>query len=654
MNILQQSETSGFSYRLQDLRNQVNNGDITTNQMFEQLMERVENMKRNQAVKTPPLKKNSNISNSNGMNSNKTRLSDNNINLSPISSSHLEYDNEFDDFDDFNDLPIPNEPPPLPPKDQKTSLITTDEIKLKYLRNFDENYPENDHMEMDHVLTNNSYSDEENQEETTHPINSTGKFHGLRSYSSYLRTEGEIILNENTPKVPQTRRLATRALEHKKRFDRTLKNDEEKFRNTYTFQPKINDSIESQENSSRSRSRSKEAVHDRLYRLAAKKNEELNLKRRIKELNDIQADERLIQQNKTKKLSKSEESKMINRLYAKSKESQLVNSPFYNEEYAFKPKINENSRHIRSKFMDTVESKRLLNDDLTYTFQPIINEAETENNPCLRGYLKQSAFDRLSKNSNTLKKAVTSSISQIIDEDDEFEQKRMKKSLNQDDWDAFLSRQTQLLKDQERTRFTKQFETQQDVSYVPEITEMAKNVNNDLPVHERLFSQSQNNNFIDVKDSFDEANCTFIPIINENSRKLADTLSMNDTDLYDRGKLQQLKKQEFKHTFEMELSQNMPFEPNLNNTRSKYDNVKPTIKLDQDVREYIFELNVKERLKKDLLNRKKQEVVNKEVEQCTFRPKIHEAPEYVVDVVRELLQKRGPKTPLRTEKEWRS
>eukprot|EP00792_Barthelona_sp_PAP020_P004977 TRINITY_DN2438_c0_g1_i1.p1 TRINITY_DN2438_c0_g1~~TRINITY_DN2438_c0_g1_i1.p1 ORF type:complete len:640 (+),score=197.47 TRINITY_DN2438_c0_g1_i1:83-2002(+) len=639
MNILQQSETFGLSNRVSDLHIQVQNGVITGNQAFEQLMEKYQNDKRNQAVRTPPIKKD--VSKT-IKNTPSNLFIHNSFNNTPpvFSSSYVEYEDEFDEFDEFEDLPIPNEPPPLPPNDIERLLASTDVMidkhsKEEIINSFDQEYNDSD----EEFFSFNNFQKQLSLEDLA-------SFDGFNA-TSYLRAFDETKLVKNTPIVAQTRRLANRATLHKKKFDKVVKKVEDNFKDTCTFHPKIN-------KLKNYPSKSREEVHDRLYRLAAKQAEELSYKRKMKRLNNIRAEEEIIQRLNSKKLSKEEESRLVKRLLNVNNEQSRPYPPSYETKYNFQPKINEKSKKISSKFMNTTKSKRTIKNTEKYTFQPTINEANIENNPCLRGYLKQNAFERLSKNSNTLKKIIPVNISDsekftVFDDIEDFESK---KSLSTEDWSAFLTRQNQLLKDKERNRYLKHFDIEQEISYAPEITEMAKNVNNDLPVHDRLFSQAQTN--FPVEITSDDINCTFVPSINENSRKIAESKGVSDINLYERGKMLQLKRNQQKETLETELLQHMPFEPDLVMTKSKYDRVKPTLRLDQDVKAYIFELNSKEKRKKDILHQKKLEEVTKQNEECTFHPEIHEAPEYVVDVVRELLEKRGPRTPLKYKKEWRS
>ncbi|EFC48910.1 predicted protein [Naegleria gruberi] len=415
-----------------------------------------------------------------------------------------------------------------------------------------------------------------------------------------------------------------------------------------TFRPKINSTSSSIVQCDK--------FHDRLVKWQEKKRKETERKR-----------EELLQEENTQctfkpkvfSVSSNTESDACIKLFNSA--TKLVEKKKHNikkleqeemKECSFKPSISGDPS-VQSRYLDQSKKSTSTVEDEECTFQPNIRKSIGGQNS---SYLKSNPFERLSK--------VNRSRMEFDEKDsllDELTDLESVDSSNQSSWQSsrpssapssrggrayqasveetsrktfkdFIDRQQNTMKRKEqKINFIK---SNMEHSHKPSINktsiDLAKN-RSKTPFEERVKNEINRKKLNERQQSaLAEKNCTFQPQINKTSKQLpsrgVEELSKGDLNLKQK-KIEQTKK-----VLERSEFKDVTFKPKTNNGTK----AKSILKLSTEPETYIERITqYKERneyKKKMMLLSKEQ----KELEECTFKPQIHDAPVYVKEIAKSM------------------
>lgn len=155
---------------------------------------------------------------------------------------------------------------------------------------------------------------------------------------------------------------------------------------------------------------------------------------------------------------------------------------------------------------------------------------------------------------------------------------------------------------------------------------------------------------INNKQEVPEKDCTFQPKINAASKKLPartfEDMSLGD---YERVQKNVTQKKEMLEDYHRSA---LTFQPQT--TGNKNYNVSSFLRLREDPDNYLKRLREMEDKKKAKIESMKEELENKELSHCTFRPKTHDAPDYVKRISESMkLLAKSQKSEEPQKPEWR-
>lgn len=317
------------------------------------------------------------------------------------------------------------------------------------------------------------------------------------------------------------------------------------------------------------------------------------------------------------------------------------------EKLTFKPTLiakHSSPARVFSQVTNVAKKKPKVYNEDQCTFVPKINPIKQS----FKGvslYLNQDAFERLSRPKTPSQSrlshreshsANTSRVSSRNSRRSDSPEKNVRESF-----ESFLARQQDSLKRKEekieRVKATMENPHQPNIN--PKSKEMMSKRRKGAPFLERMMYEEKKKESKVVQPSSIEKECTFKPKINKVSQKLPPR-SIGDLAYGDKER-RRLRLMEKKTKYEQKQMQNVTFQPKL--ISKSINNVESTLKISSDPSNYLARVAEIKRRHEAKRNAILEERKKKELNDCTFKPKVNDAPEYIKQIARTYALVRGPR-----------